>query len=138
MPATARWILAAAAALLLIATALGAWASHGLPASIGAAEQRTVELAIQYQFFASLGLLGIALFVDRYPASVTLKLAALGLGLGAVLFCGGIYATTFGAPEALGRVTPAGGIAMMAGWALLAAAAWRLRTAPGPHGPRQR
>ncbi len=126
MSATARWILAIGAVSLLVATALGAYASHGLEARIGAAELRTVELAIQYEFFASLGLVAIALLADRYPQAAAPKLAALGLGLGIVLFCGSIYATAFGAPEALSRLTPVGGAALMLGWALLAVAAWRV------------
>lgn len=124
MPPVARSILAFGAVSLLAATALGAYASHGLEARLGAATLRTVELAIQYQFFASLGLVAIALLADRYREAVTLKLAALALGIGIVLFCGSIYATAFGAPAALSRLTPVGGLALMAGWALLAAAAF--------------
>ncbi len=126
MPSTARWILAAGAVLLLVATGLGAYASHGLAARIAAEELRSVELAIQYQFFTSLGLVAVAVLVDRHPPSTALKLSAAALGAGIVLFCGSIYATAFGAPEALGSAAPAGGIAIMAGWALLAVAAWRL------------
>lgn len=126
VPSPARSILAAAALLLLVATGLGAYASHGLPASVDAQAARTLELAIQYQFFTSLGLFGVGLAAERHPASDALKLAALALGAGAVLFCGSIYATTFGAPEAIGRVTPLGGLSIMAGWALVAVAAWRL------------
>lgn len=126
MPAPARWALVAAALLLLTATGLGAYASHGLAARIGTAELRSVDIAIQYQFFTSLGLAVVGVLSDRYPRSVALKLAAIALGGGAVLFCGSIYATTFGAPAAFGRAAPVGGVAIMAGWALLGLAVWRL------------
>lgn len=125
MPSTGRWILAAGAVLALVATGLGAYASHGLASRLGAGELATVELAIQYQFFASLGLIAIGLLADRYPHTRTPPLAALALGAGVVLFCGGIYATALGAPEAFARVTPIGGLALMAGWGLVAVAAWR-------------
>lgn len=126
-------MLATAALLLLGATALGAYASHGLPPGVDAQAQRTLELAIQYQFFTGLGILGLALAADRYPDSGTLKLAALSLAVGAVLFCGSIYATTFGAPAFIGRLTPLGGIAMLAGWALVGIAAWRLGRTGSAH-----
>ena len=35
---------------------------------------------------------------------------------GIVLFCGSIYATTFGAPASVGSMAPIGGLAFMLGW----------------------
>jgi uncharacterized membrane protein YgdD (TMEM256/DUF423 family) len=46
---------------------------------------------------------------------------------GAILFCGSLYALTFGAPRALGMLTPVGGIAMIVGWIVFAVGAWRGR-----------
>lgn len=43
---------------------------------------------------------------------------------GATLFAATLYAMALGAPRWLGAVTPIGGVAMIAGWLLLA---WRFR-----------
>ena len=44
--------------------------------------------------------------------------------VGSLLFSGTLYAMALGAPRWLGAVTPLGGLALMAGWLLLARAAW--------------
>lgn len=43
---------------------------------------------------------------------------------GVLLFSGSLYAMALGAPRVLGAVTPVGGLLFMAGWLLLALAAW--------------
>ena len=44
---------------------------------------------------------------------------------GVVLFSGSLFGMAGGAPRWLGAITPIGGLAFLAGWALLAWAAWR-------------
>jgi uncharacterized membrane protein YgdD (TMEM256/DUF423 family) len=46
------------------------------------------------------------------------------LGAGTILFSGSLYLMTLTGARWLGAVTPLGGAAMIAGWALLA---WRVR-----------
>ena len=46
---------------------------------------------------------------------------------GTVIFSGSLYALSLGGPRWLGAVTPIGGLAFIAGWLSLAAAAWRAR-----------
>jgi uncharacterized membrane protein YgdD (TMEM256/DUF423 family) len=43
------------------------------------------------------------------------------------MFSGSLYALTFGAPRGIGIVTPVGGIALIIGWLLFAAATWLQR-----------
>ena len=43
--------------------------------------------------------------------------------VGAVIFSGTLYAMTLGAPRWFGAITPLGGLALLAGWALFAVAA---------------
>ena len=45
--------------------------------------------------------------------------------VGAALFSGSLFALAFGGPAWLGAVTPAGGVGMILGFALLAWTAWR-------------
>jgi uncharacterized membrane protein YgdD (TMEM256/DUF423 family) len=108
---------------LLLATALGAYASHGLEGVLAARALGSLRTAIEYQFYHGLGLLAAALLADRYPHSRWLKVAGALFIAGIVLFCGSLYATTLGGFAALGRLTPVGGIAFMGAWVALAVAA---------------
>ena len=76
----------------------------------------------------ALVLLGLVACVT--PRTRWLTVAATAFGLGIALFCGSIYAMTFGAPRALGMVAPLGGLSFMAGWACLALHAWKGRRWP--------
>ena len=120
MTRTHRFLLAAAAVSLCLATGLGAYGTHGLQGSISASAWSAFETAVAYQFYHSLGLLGAALIAERNPDSKAILLGAWLLLSGVVLFCGSIYATSFGAPAAIGSVAPLGGTAFMLGWLSLA------------------
>jgi uncharacterized membrane protein YgdD (TMEM256/DUF423 family) len=116
-------LLVLAAVCLLLATALGAYASHGLESVLAPRALASLETAVEYQFYHGLGLLAVAILADRYPQSRWLKISAVLFVAGIVLFCGSIYATTLGGVAALGRLTPVGGIAFMGAWVALAVAA---------------
>ncbi len=55
---------------------------------------------MRYQFYHSLGLLGIGLASDGLTIVAALRAAALLIVLGIVLFSGSLYALTLGAPQA--------------------------------------
>jgi uncharacterized membrane protein YgdD (TMEM256/DUF423 family) len=111
--------------LLALATVLGAFGAHGLKAQLSPDRMEIYETAVRYHFFHALGLLGIGLtlrFVDTRP----IRWAALLILAGVVLFSGSLYALTFGAPRALGIVTPPlGGLALISGWISYAYGMWR-------------
>jgi uncharacterized membrane protein YgdD (TMEM256/DUF423 family) len=46
-----------------------------------------------------------------------------------MLFSGSLYCLALGGPKILGPITPLGGIALLAGWALLAWKAYKLSKA---------
>ncbi len=126
MTKDARWMIALAALSIAIATALGAFGAHGLQKVLSPDRLAVFETAVKYQFYHSLGLLGIGLAVvtrERRGARLAARLVVAGM----VLFAGSIYALTFGAPSALGIVTPFGGFALMSGWALFALTIWSAR-----------
>ncbi|MFP6829352.1 MAG: DUF423 domain-containing protein [Gammaproteobacteria bacterium] len=116
MTITQRFLLGSAALALLLATLLGAYGTHGLRDSLSAAAWDSYATAVQYQFYHGLGLIGTTLVAQRYPASKLIALAGWLLLTGIVLFCGSIYATTFGAPAGVGSMAPIGGLAFMLGW----------------------
>jgi uncharacterized membrane protein YgdD (TMEM256/DUF423 family) len=119
-------ILASSGVLLALATLLGAFGAHGLRAELAPNELSVFLTADRYQFFQSLGLLGVGLSARSMNGALLSWSAALLLA-GTVLFCGSLYALAFGAPHALGFVTPVGGLMLIAGWVSYAGAIWRTR-----------
>ena len=122
-----RFLLGAAALVLLVATVLGAYGTHGLRDTLTAAAWDSYETAIAYQFYHGLGLIGTTLIAERYPGSRLIALSGWLLLAGIIVFCGSIYATTLGAPAAVGSVAPLGGMAFMLGWLALGVGLVRTR-----------
>ena len=117
--------LAIAGLLLALATACGAFGAHSLKAHLSPERLQLWDTAVRYHFFHALGLIGVGLTL-RSLDDGALRLAALLLIAGVVLFSGSLYALSLGAPRVLGVLTPLGGLAWIAAWLLFAWAAWRL------------
>jgi uncharacterized membrane protein YgdD (TMEM256/DUF423 family) len=116
--------LAAAGVLLALATACGAFGAHALKTQLAPERLQLWETAARYQFFQALGLVGIGLTLRVIPAAALRAAAALILA-GVLLFCGSLYALSFGGPRLLGALTPLGGLAWIGGWLMFAYGAWR-------------
>jgi uncharacterized membrane protein YgdD (TMEM256/DUF423 family) len=116
--------LAAAGLLLALATACGAFGAHALKTQLAPERLQLWETAVRYQFCQALGLLGVGLALRAIPV-LALRAAAALIVAGVVLFCGSLYALSFGAPRLLGALTPLGGLAWIGGWLLFAYGAWR-------------
>ena len=105
------------------AVALGAWASHG------AAEPAKgwLTTASTYQLVHALALLATVALRERLSGAAR-RLAGLALAAfaaGIVLFCGALVALSLGhnwGPLSWKGAAPAGGLALMAGWTVLALA----------------
>jgi len=108
----------AGAFALLLATMLGAYGAHGL-AGLPENVVRAYQTAVQYQFFHGLGLLLTTLIAQRFPQSKLIDASGWLLLIGILFFSGSIYATTFGAPDAVGGLAPIGGVSLMLGWLAL-------------------
>lgn len=121
-------LLCLAGASLLIATIGGAVASHVLT-GLDARSLHSFETAVDFQFFQALGLAASVLVTERLGASRTLRAASWLLVAGTVLFCGSIYAATFGMPRGVLAVAPYGGVALMVAWLLFAVGVWVRRAA---------
>lgn len=113
--------LTIAAVALLLATAMGAYVSHGLASTLDASALRSVETAVQFHFYHGLGLLAVAVLADSRRTG-WLDVAAALFVAGIVLFSGSLYAKALGAPDWIGRLAPFGGTSFMAGWVCLAVA----------------
>jgi len=120
----ARRALSAAGVLLALATAAGALGAHALKSHWAPERLDVYDTAVRYQFYHSLGLLGVGLALRSLDIG-PMRAAALLLVLGIVLFSGSLYALTLGAPRIIGAVTPIGGLALIAGWLTFAYGMWR-------------
>lgn len=124
-------LIATGCLVLFAAAALGAYGTHGVQGAVDAARWSAYEVAVDYQFYHGLGIIAAGILADRFPDSRLVAWSGWILLIGVAAFSGSIYATTFGAPEAVGALAPVGGLAMMAGWLLLALGVWRAGRARG-------
>lgn len=108
----------------LIAIVLGAWLSHGT--SLSEATLKSVEIAVQYQFWHGLALL---IFTSLKLSPKAKGVCSLGVAFGCLLFSGGIYTKALIGFTSLGWVTPIGGGLMIISWAYLSFALLKERHA---------
>jgi uncharacterized membrane protein YgdD (TMEM256/DUF423 family) len=105
----------------------GALGAHALrPRLEAAGGLHPWETAVTFQLVHACALLGLAGWLRSSPGPVSRRAAwaARLWAAGTVLFSGSIYALILGGPRWLGPATPLGGAALIAGWALAAAAAF--------------
>ena len=108
-----------------LSVALGAFAAHGLRDRIETAMLANFETGARYQMYHAFALLAVAWAAQRWPASPLPPMAGWLFVAGIVLFSGSLYTMALTGQRWLGAVTPLGGVAFLAGWALLAYTAWR-------------
>ena len=113
--------------------ALGAFGAHGLEGAVAPGRLETWRTAASYGLAHALAAVAAGLFAGLRASRGALWAGRLLLAGGAV-FSGSLYALVLLDLPVLGAVAPVGGLAMMAGWAALAVAAWR----EGAAGPRRR
>ena len=106
---------------LALAVAFGAFGAHELRGKLDAYSMDIYERAVFYHFIHALGLLIVPLFIraDVITSGAGTRVCILMLA-GIVLFSGSLYALAISGNRVLGAITPFGGVAFIAGWALLA------------------
>lgn len=103
---------------------LGAFGAHGLRSKLDAYSMDVYEKAVSYHFLHALGMLVIPVMgklgmLSEGSASRVCWLLAAGI----LIFSGSLYVLAVSGIRSLGAITPFGGVAFIAGWALLA---WEL------------
>lgn len=116
------WILGSLFAF--IAVGAGAFGAHALRARLTPDLLAVWETAARYQMYHALALLGVALAAARWPAAGWSAPGWL-FTAGIVIFSGSLYVLALSGVRWLGAVTPIGGVAFLAGWAMLALAGAR-------------
>lgn len=107
----------------LLAVGLGAFGAHGLQKILSEQALQTWHTAVQYHFYHALGLLLIALLVEKLPAAVN---AGWLMFAGILLFSGSLYVLSLSGIKILGAITPFGGLCFLAAWLWLAVLAYRM------------
>ena len=123
---------AAAAIVLALAVTFGAFGAHGLRDRLDEYSLGVYEKAVFYHFIHALGLLAIPILIrGGLIAEKAGGWAAWCLLIGIVFFSGSLYALAITRVSTLGAITPTGGVAFIAGWVILAWAAFSNARPPG-------
>jgi hypothetical protein len=108
----------------LLAVTLGAFGAHALKNWLTPELLETYHTAVQYQMFHSVALLAVAWLAQSDKGGAALRWSGGLFIAGLLLFCGSLYLLALSGQHWLGAITPVGGVALLAAWALLAKAAW--------------
>ncbi len=117
-----RTILITATILGMLAIILGAFAAHGLKASISEASLQTFETGVKYQMYHALFLIliGNLTVISTKTKTIILYLVLFGL----IFFSGSIYGlatntlTSFNFKH-IAFITPIGGLLLISAWGIL-------------------
>jgi uncharacterized membrane protein YgdD (TMEM256/DUF423 family) len=122
MPAAAKLFLVVGAIAALLAVAFGAFGAHALKTRIAPELMPVYRTGVEYHFYHALGLMLIGLAAFHLPESAWLRSAGWAMLAGIVLFSGSLYLLALTGLAWLGAITPFGGTAFIAAWALFATA----------------
>lgn len=113
------------ATLGFLAVALGAFGAHGLRDRIEETARGAEywQTATHYALIHAVALIAYAGYADRAPRPAAARAIPFAWACGTLVFSGTLMAMALGAPKILGAITPIGGLALLAGWALAARSA---------------
>ena len=109
----------------MLAVAFGAFGAHALKGRLDDYALGVFQTAVQYHFYHSLALLVVGVLALSQTHSGLLRSSGWLFMLGIILSSGSLYCLSLTGIKWLGAVTPLGGLAFIAGWVCLAAAAWK-------------
>jgi uncharacterized membrane protein YgdD (TMEM256/DUF423 family) len=104
--------------------ALGAFAAHGLEASLAPEMLEAFDTGVRYQMYHVFALFAAAWGWARWQRKA-FSTAGILFVTGIIVFSGSLYLLALTNTRSLGMVTPLGGLAFLAGWIYLIAGAWR-------------
>src|SRR6478735_11596842 len=105
-----------------IGVALGAFGAHALRSRLSPEMLAVFETGVRYQMYHAFAVLIVALATARFDGWLV-RAAGWSFTAGIVLFSGSLYALALTGITTFGAITPLGGLAFLAGWALLVAVA---------------
>ncbi|MEO9484144.1 MAG: DUF423 domain-containing protein [Ekhidna sp.] len=103
----------------MLAVSIGAFGAHALKDKLTTdGTLATFQTAVQYQFYHTLALVGVALLMIKYE-SQWLNYAGYSMTFGILIFSGSLYLLCFTGMKWLGAITPIGGLLFILGWFFL-------------------
>ena len=102
---------------------LGAFGAHALRSRLEPRDLEIFETAVRYQMYHAFAMLAAAWLLSRQAPGASS--AAWAFLAGTVIFSGSLYLLVATGHRWLGAVTPIGGVLLIAGWLLLALAAFK-------------
>jgi uncharacterized membrane protein YgdD (TMEM256/DUF423 family) len=121
-----RRVFAIGSLLAGLGVMLGAFGAHALRDRIAADLLEIFETGARYQMYHALGLMLLAVAMDRWSER-GLGVAAWLLGVGTVVFSGTLVLLALTGIRWLGAITPIGGVLLIAGWLVTA---WKVFREP--------
>jgi len=121
---TDRIITLLAALNMIVAVGAGAFGAHGLKRLLTPEMLAVWQTAVTYHIAHALGLFILAGLSARLNQPL-IGMAAWVMLAGIVMFSGSLYLLSTTGMRWLGPITPLGGLAFMAAWAIVAWAAYR-------------
>jgi len=119
-----RGLAFCAALNMFFAVGAGAFGAHGLKRMISTEMLAVWQTAVLYHLIHGVAILALAIAAPRLPAGLWAT-AGWVMFAGIVMFSGSLYLLATTGQRWLGPITPLGGVAFLAGWGMVAWAAWR-------------
>lgn len=110
----------------MLAVVFGAFGAHALKGKLDDQALKVFETAVQYHFYHTFALLVVGVIALSQTQTVLLKSSGWLFVIGILVFSGSLYLLSLTGVRWLGAITPLGGLALIAGWACLAATGWKL------------
>ncbi len=122
-----RLVIAAGAFAAFAGVGAGAFGAHALRGTLSEQMLAIWHTAVLYHLVHALALVAVGAILHWLPGSGWLRLSAVLLAAGIVIFSGSLYLLALTGQRWLGAVTPGGGLAFLLGWAALAIAMFTAR-----------
>jgi uncharacterized membrane protein YgdD (TMEM256/DUF423 family) len=113
-----RTFLLVGALVGFIGVGFGAFGAHALRGRLSPDMLAVFETGVRYQMYHALAILIVGLATSRFDGWL-IRAAGWSFIIGIVLFSGSLYTLALTGVTKLGMITPLGGLAFLAGWALL-------------------
>jgi uncharacterized membrane protein YgdD (TMEM256/DUF423 family) len=120
-----RALIAAGAVLGFIGVAVGAFGAHELRGRVPEERIALLRTGVEYQLWHATATIAAAIVAVRWSTEVATVGGWCFVG-GVVAFSGSLYALALTGDRRWGPLTPIGGVALLAGWVLLAIAVIRV------------
>jgi uncharacterized membrane protein YgdD (TMEM256/DUF423 family) len=118
---TRLFFLRLAAPLGATGVLFGAFAAHVLSTRLSDDMLSVFEIGVRYHLYHALALLAVSVAPATWWNRLRLREVAWAWIAGIVVFSGSLYLLALTELKWLGMITPVGGLALVAGWLLLAA-----------------